>query len=135
MNFTSKYLSPAAVRGMNKVGDVLCPGEGEFPTFSALGCVEHVDIPLEYAPEADVKDLGLLLAILSFAPTFVVRWLVQQMAVSHDREGGLWPTFRQLDFGLRGIVFGLYYGGRVGRSYTGPNPHQLVGFSIERLED
>ncbi len=135
MSFKSKYISTTALKGLNRVGDILCPGDGEFPSYSTLGCIEHVDIALEYAPPSDINDLGLLLSILSFMPSFVLRWLVNQMAASHASNGPLSTTFRLLDFGLRGIVFGTYYSGRSGKNYIGPNTHELVGFSINRIED
>jgi len=135
MSFRSNHISPAAVKGLIRIGDILCPGDDYFPSYSKLGCVEHVDIALEHAPASDIKDLGLLLSILSFMPGFVLRWLVQQMAESHDSDSSLSTTFRQLDFGLRGIIFGTYYSGRSGSGYSGPNTHDLVGFSINRVED
>ncbi len=135
MSFRSNHISPAAVKGLARIGDILCPGDDYFPSYSKLGCVEHVDIALEHAPAADIKDLGLLLSILSFMPRFVLHWLVKQMADSHDSESALSTTFRQLDFGLRGIIFGTYYSGRSGQAYRGPNTHELVGYSINRIED
>lgn len=135
MSFRSRYISPAAVRGLVRIGDILCPGDAEFPSYSKLGCVEHVDIALEYAPAADIKDLGLLLSILSVMPKGVLEWLVRQMAESHDSDSALSTTFRQLDFGLRGIIFGTYYSGQSGKDYTGPDTHSLVGFSINRVEE
>jgi hypothetical protein len=135
MSFKSNHISPAAVKGLTRIGDILCPGDDYFPSYSKLGCVEHVDIALEYAPVSDIKDLGLLLSILSFMPGFVLSWLVRQMAESHDRDSALSITFRQLDFGLRGIIFGTYYSGRSGSGYIGPNTHELVGFSINRVEN
>ncbi|MCF8258487.1 MAG: hypothetical protein K9J06_13105 [Flavobacteriales bacterium] len=135
MSFRSNYISPAAVRGLSRIGDIICPGDGEFPSYSKLGCVEHADIMLEHAPPADIKDLGMLLAILSYMPNSVLRWAVKQMAESHESESALSTTFRQLDFGLRGIIFGTYYSGRSGKDYDGPDTHALVGFSINRIED
>lgn len=135
MSFKSNHISPSAVKGLTRIGDILCPGDDYFPSYSKLGCVEHVDIALEHAPASDIKDLGLLLSILSFMPGFVLRWLVRQMAESHDSNSALSTTFRQLDFGLRGIIFGTYYSGRSGSGYSGPNTHELVGFSVNRVED
>lgn len=135
MNFQSKYISKAAVKGLNRIGDILCPGDEVFPSYSELGCVEHVDIALEYAPPSDIGDLGLLLSILAYAPSFVLRWLVQKMADSHNSNSALSTTFRQLDFGLRGIIFGTYYSGRTGADYKGPDTHELVGFTLNRVED
>ena len=135
MSFKSNYISTKALKGLNRVGDILCPGDGEFPSYSTLGCIEQVDIALEYAPSSDINDLGLLLSILAYMPDLVLRWLVNQMAESHESNRSFSTTFRQLDFGLRGIVFGTYYSGRSGKNYTGPNTHELVGFSINRIED
>lgn len=135
MSFRSQYLSPAAVRGMTRIGDILCPGDEYFPSFSATGCIEHVDIPLEYAPAADIGDLSLLISILSYMPQPVLEWVVKQMAESHDSSGPLSSTFRQLDFGLRGIIFGLYYSGRTGVGYTGSDTHTLTGYTVNRVED
>ena len=87
MSFKSNYISTTSLKGLNRVGDILCPGDGEFPSYSTLGCIEHVDIALEYAPPADINDLGLLLAILAYMPSFVLRWLVNQMAESHESNG------------------------------------------------
>jgi len=135
MSRTSNYISEAAVRGLNRIGDILCPGDGVLPSYSATGCVEHVDIALEHAPASDIGDLGLFLAIMSVMPGFVLRWLVGKMAESHGMNGPLGPTFRQLNFGLRGIIFGTYYSGMNGSGYSGPDTHSIVGYSVNRIED
>ncbi len=131
----SKYLSNSALKSINRIGDILCPGEGEFPSYSNLGCVEHIDTMFENAPPADVKDLGLLLFVLAFMPTSVLNWLVKRMANSHGEEGEISVLLRQLDFGMRGIIFGTYYSGKVGSSYKGSNPLDLIGYDINRITD
>jgi len=100
-----------------------------------LGCIEIIDNMFGNAPPADVKDLNLLLSILSFMPNAVLRWLVRKMATAHGKKGALNVLFRQLDFGLRGIIFGTYYSGEAGSGYKGENPHRIVGFELNRIVD
>lgn len=131
----SDYLSNAGLRALVRIGDVLCPGDDEFPSYSETGCIEHVDRMLATVPEADMKDLNLLLSVLSIKPTFVLRWLVRNMAESHGSNGMLSSLFRMLDFGLRGIIFGTYYSGFVGADYKGKKPFEVIGFEVNRVSD
>lgn len=130
----SNYLNGSAVKAVNRIGNILCPGDDVFPSYSELGCIEHIDIMLENAPAADIGDLNMLLTVLSVAPTDMLKWLVRKMAESHGKEGSANVLFRQLDFGLRGIIFGTYYSGKTGSNYTGKNPHEIIGFSVNRLD-
>ncbi|MFC2175626.1 hypothetical protein ACFLR1_01480 [Bacteroidota bacterium] len=131
----SDFLSNGALKSVNRIGNIFCPGDEEFPSYSELGCIEHIDIMVENVPPADLADLNLLLTILSFCPKFVLTWMVKSMARSHWKEGPIQVLFRQLDLGLRGMIFGTYYSGKVGSNYTGKNPHEIVGFSVSRVTD
>ncbi|MBL4585441.1 MAG: hypothetical protein JKX84_00060 [Flavobacteriales bacterium] len=113
----SDYLSNSGLRALSRIGDILCPGDHEFPSYSETGCIEHVDRMLATVPPADMKDLGLLLSVLSFTPGFFLRWLVTQMAKTDESTSTLSGLFRMLDFGLRGIIFGTYYSGFVGADF------------------
>ncbi|MCZ7666688.1 MAG: hypothetical protein M5U34_05380 [Chloroflexi bacterium] len=98
----------------------MLPGDGELPSFSAYGCLENVDDLVAYAPAEDISLLNTVLAVLSFLPTGVLRWLVGQMsAVKPDEPGLMAPLYRQLNFGLRGIIFSLYYGRKRAASTPG----------------
>lgn len=130
----SKLFSKTALNGLNRIGDIMIPKNGEFPSYSESYCIEYVDDVAGYAPENDIKDLGMLLSILSFMPGFVLSWLVKSMSESHQKNGGLSDTFRLLDFGLKGIILGTYYSGKVGKDYKGKSPLDLIGFSINRIE-
>lgn len=130
----SKLFSKSALNGLNRIGDIIAPKNGEFPAYSETGCIEHIDDVAGYAPPNDIKDLGMVLSILSFMPSFVLKWLVNKMTESHQQEGGLSDVFRMLDFGLKGIIFGTYYSGKVGKNYKGKSPAEVIGFSINRLE-
>ena len=128
-------LSNPALKAINRIGDILCPKNGDFPSYSETGCVEHVNDMIAYAPESDIGDLNMLLTILAYMPTGVLKWLVKSITASHQKEGGLSTLFRQLDFGLKGIVLGTYYSGKVGANYKGKKPTEVIDFNITRMEN
>src|SRR5210317_595955 len=105
---TSKFLNKSAVKGLARIGDLLIPGDEEFPSFSAYMCLDHIDDLVGYAPEEDIKDLGMVLAIFAVLPTGVLRWLVKLMSKAHKNQGAAGTLLRQLNMGIRGIVFSLY---------------------------
>jgi hypothetical protein len=85
------------------------PGEGEIPSFRALGCVRHVDRVLEHVAEADRASLGLLLSVLWACPDALHRRLLRWAARSFEARGPLAPLLREVDYGLRGLVLTLYF--------------------------
>lgn len=135
MSNKSKIFGNRAIIALERLGDIFCPAQGDFPSYKQCGCVEHVDKVAAYAPADDLKSLNMLLSILSFMPGFVLRWLIRKMAASHAQNGMLSPTFRMLDFGLKGIIFGTYYSGKVGKNYKGKTPPEVLEFSITRIEN
>lgn len=132
---TSKYLSKSALKALNRIGDIMIPANGELPSFSEHGGLEHIDELVSYAPADDIKDLNLLLSILSFMPTFVLVWLIGKLETAHANNGPLGSLFRMLDFGLRGLVLSCYYTENAGTSYKGSKPLDVIGYSVTRLED
>lgn len=132
---TSQYLSKSALKAINRIGDMMIPRNGEFPSFSEVGGIEHIDELVSYAPADDIKDLNMLLTILAFMPNFVLRWLVGKLETALESNGPLSPLFRQLDIGLRGLIFSCYYTEKLGSRYTGPRPLDIIGFDLSRVED
>ena len=132
---TSKYLSNSALKAINRLGDLMIPRNGEFPSFSDVGGLEYIDDLVSYAPPADIKDLNLLLTILAFMPTFVLRWLLGRMEKSMESTGPLSSLFRMLDVGLRGLIFSCYYTEKIPASYKGKKPLDIIGFGLTRVED
>lgn len=132
---TSKYLSNSALKAINRIGDLMIPRNGEFPAFSEVGGLEYIDDLVSYAPPADIKDLNLVLTILSFMPTFVLRWVLGKMETSMENTGPLGPIFRMLDVGLRGLIFSCYYTEKIPASYKGKKPLDIIGFGLTRVED
>jgi hypothetical protein len=128
-------LSKRAKKGLCRIGDIICPENNEFPCYTASGYIEHVDEMIAYAPASDINDLNMLLSILSFMPGFVLKWLVNKMNNSHNGgDGGLDVLFRQLDFGLKGIILGTYYSGKQTSSYNGKLPTEIIDFKITRIK-
>lgn len=103
-------LEPRHLAALNRIGDVLVPGDGELPRFSSLNCVSQVGRITAYMPEADFKDLRMLLGILSFFPGFALAVLFRLIefapSVPGPIGGGLLRTIR---LGIRGLIMTLYY--------------------------
>lgn len=129
----SKILSKSAVAGLNRLGDILLPGDDKFPSFSAYMCIDHIDDLVSYAPEDDIKDLGMVLSILSILPKSILVWLVKKMANAHKNHGAAGTLLRQLNMGIRGIVFSLYYSEKPGANYIGKNPDEMIGFTLNKV--
>ncbi len=132
---TSIYFSRAAIRTFNRVGDILAPRNGDFPSFSEYGGAEHLDKVAEYTPRDDVRSLNQLMSVLAWTPTFFLRWLARRAAASHESTGPLAPLFRKLYYGWWGFIFGCYYSERPGSGFAGKDPVELINFHLNRVVD
>lgn len=131
----SKFLSRPALRTIRRMGDIMLPETTEFPSFSQTGCIEHIDDILAYAPGEDISGLNTLLVILSFFPGSFLGWIIKNMEKSHSGNSSLSPVFRQLDFGLKGIIYTCYYSGKTSKNFQGKNPLDIIGFEVTRVMD
>jgi hypothetical protein len=95
----SEYFSQNALKGLERIGDILIPHNTELPSFSESRVAEGVDSLLAYAPTDDIATLNTVLGIFSFLPGSVLRWVAERMAVSHQDAGALGALFRQLNLG------------------------------------
>ncbi|MCG8306111.1 MAG: hypothetical protein MI975_01890 [Cytophagales bacterium] len=132
---TSQYLSKSSIKGLNRIGDILIPGNNEFPSFSEYMCIDHIDDLLNYVPPGDIKDLGMVLGVLSYCPKSVLTWLVKVMSKAHKSRGAAAALLRQLNMGIRGIVFSLYYSEKPGIGYKAENPCERIGFTLNKVRD
>ena len=130
----STYLSKGAIKGLTRIGDILIPGNDEFPSFSSFMCMDHIDGLVSYAPIDDINDLGMVLGILSILPKSILVWLVKMMANAHKNQGPLGTLLRQLNMGVRGIVFSLYYSDKPGISFKGKKPDEMIGFTLNKVQ-
>jgi hypothetical protein len=130
-------LSNQAIKGLCKIGDVFLPGNSEFPKYSEVAGTYKLNDLVQYAPEEDIASLNLVLIIFSLLPMFVIRWLVGKMgeAQASGKEGLIPTTLRQLDLGLRGLLYSTYYGEFTNPDYKGKTPMQIIDYSLTRIED
>ena len=131
----SNYFKPAALKGLNRIGDIFIPGEDNLPSFSEFGGVEHVDDIVAYTPDEDVASLNMVFSIFSILPEGLLRWAAIQMVAASNRDGLLDALLRQLYIGLKGILFSCYYSGKGGSGYVGLNPMDAIGYQPNRVED
>jgi hypothetical protein len=129
----SVYFSKSALKTFNRFGDILLPKQGEFPSFSEYGGIEHIDEIVSYAPSEDIGDLNTVLTLLNLMPTFVLRIIIVLCTGASKRNGPLSPLFRQLNFAIRGIVFACYYAERPGNNFKGKDPCDTVGYDMKRV--
>ena len=129
--------SKRAIKGLCRLGDIIVPGDEEFPIYSKVAGTHKLNDMVQYAPDEDIELLGFLLTILSFMPGFVLRWLIKSMgAATRESKSGIIPaTFRQLDLGIRGLVFSTYYTELTNPDYKGKTPFEIMGYEINRVVD
>ena len=118
----SKHLGARQVAGLEKMGNVLVPGDGELASFGASGCSSEVDRILDHMPGSDLKDLKLLLTLMSFLPMFIVAWFLAFLELSPRMPDWIAGPLRFVRLGIRGLVLTLYY--------SHPQAHQVLGYKV-----
>ena len=131
----SQYFWNSTLRGLNRIGDVFIPQDGEMPSFSQFGGIETVDTVIAFLPKEDVDLLNLVLTVFSVMPNGFLRWIVQQMEDALEKTGEIPSLLRQLNLGLRGIIFSCYYSGVGGARSIGNNPLDVIGYHLNRVEN
>lgn len=126
----SRHLDARRLATLNRLGDIVCPGDDVLPRFSVTGCVAKFDDIADYMGENDRRDLILLLGVLAFLPTFVLRGVFVLARVGSRLPAPLGPVFRLLDFGLKGLAVTLYYGFGDARDDAEPDPQHPVRLAI-----
>jgi hypothetical protein len=129
--------SKRAIKGITKVGDIYCPRNGEFPSYSEVAGTQHLNSLAVNVPADDFTALNIVLAIFSFLPSGILKWLVGTFKNSMDNpsDSMLPSLLRQLNIGLRGLCYSTYYSEFTNSSYTGKTPLQIMGYHLNRLED
>ena len=124
-----------AVKGIKRIGDVFLPGNQEFPSYSKAGGTYKLKDMTQYAPEEDIEALNIVLMIFSITPMFILRILVKFLgnATEKGRLGLIPTTLRQLDLGLRGLLYSTYYGEFTNPDYKGKTPMELIDYSATRI--
>ncbi len=126
----SRHLGACQLRGLNKVGDCLVPGDEDLPSFAQSSCVVSVDRILDYLPAEDRADLGRVLLVLAFLPSFAVRWLMAFLEADLLLPDRLAAPLRYLRLGLRGLVLSLYYSEAAEQPRAARTPLQVLGYRV-----
>ena len=128
-NAQSKIFTAKQLLVLNRLGDIMFPAYDDFPSFSTLGCIEHVDDIAAYLHPQDAEDMGGLLNVFAVCPTVILRFVVWVTQV-----GQQWPAVgglvRMLDIGLRSIILTLYFSGKGAGEYTGKTPLELIDYHV-----
>lgn len=127
ISMTSRFLGDRELKTLRRIGDLMLPGDHDFPAFSHTGCIAFVDDLLSFMDPKDCDDLKTLLKTLSFFPEPMLRAL---FALCRTR---LTAPFRLIELGLRGLVMSLYYSNKNSPTYSGPKPHEVLGFALRRI--
>ncbi|CAM3735007.1 hypothetical protein [Parendozoicomonas haliclonae] len=135
---TSRYLNQRQLSALTRIGDIFVPGGQGFQSFSESGSLYNVDIVLAPTPKDDLVAMKWVLTIFSVFNTKVLGWLLNQL----DKAGQAMPAWadllgsqlRLLVFGLRGIIFSLYYSGQ-GSPYHPNRVYEVMDYQVHCQPD
>jgi len=128
-------LGKKELKTLERIGDIMLPGDENFPSYSALGCVENVPALAAEADLADIADLAVFLGVLAYMPNFVLRLICALLMRANAFPEFVAVPLRQLNIALRGMVISPYFANLHGENYNGKTPHEIIGFSLTRLEN
>lgn len=109
----SKHLGDWGIKGVIKLGNIVIPGDHEFPSFERQFRRIHgeinIDRMLDFLVKDDVDGLKILLPLLAFTPKFLVKLLMKTVDQYQKIPEIFQTPFRLLYIGLKGLVLTLYY--------------------------
>ena len=131
----SKHFNSKQIKALDKLGDLMAPGDIDFPSFSKLKVSEHIDMVLDTVTPEDLEDLKLLFTVLSFLPSFAIGLFVSTIELLAKIPGSIGALPRMIMLGLKGIVMSLYYSGLKGEDVQSKNAHEVIGFGVSVYTD
>lgn len=126
----SQIFNAGQIKVIEQIGDIMIPRADDFPSFSELGAIHAIDRIMAPAHPQDIKDLGMLLTLLRFMPAFIIRLILTVAVNAHKSNGFISPLLRQLDIGLRGIIYSLYYANLKSDDFKGKTPFDVMEFEL-----
>ncbi len=127
----SKFYNKNQIASLERLGDVLIPRTAEFPSFSDVGCVMAVDEVMGVAKPQDIQDFGLLLTVMRFLPKFMLVFIIKLGLNANKFPEFIAPLLRQLDIGIRGVIYSLYYANIHPSYYKGKQPNDVIGYHVK----
>jgi aldehyde dehydrogenase (NAD+) len=104
-------LSPAQLASLERVGDLMIPGDADLPSFSASGCARQADRMLAHMYDTDREGVLLLLGLFRFLPRVAVRGLLRLCDRHASFPDPIGAALRMVGIGVKGVVMTLYYSG------------------------
>lgn len=108
--------------GLNKLGDVVIPGDRELPRFSETELAKHYPRMISYMEQDDIKALKLVLGLFAFTPKFIIN-LILKISEKARGEGLIASNLRLINTGFKGVIFTLYYSNL---EATGAKIHETI---------
>ena len=106
---SSKHLSDSQLNGVLKAGNIIIPGDTEYPSFENANVIDQIDRMLDYMTEDDRKGLAFLMGIFAYLPVFLVRFILDLAEKSQKCPNFMGAPLRLIQMGVKGVVFTLYY--------------------------
>lgn len=133
----ANFFSTRATKGLLKVGEIYCPKNGEFPSFKESAGTAYLNNLVANVPEDDFNSLSLVLAIFSFLPNGILKWIINAAtnAQNNPSDGIISSTLRQLNIGLRGLCYSIYYSEFTNPNYKGKKPLEVMEYKLNRIID
>lgn len=132
---TSSLYNHRQLAALSRLGDILIPHSEDFPAFSQVGCIDHIDAVMQPAKPQDIKDFGRLLSVLYYVPDFLLVGLIKLAVNANRMPEFVAPILRQLDIAIRGVVFTLYYANVVAEDYQGRQPYDAIDYHVHCAPD
>ena len=126
----SQFFNRRQLKTLERLGDIIIPGDNLFPSFSATGCIQYIDQLMEVTDSADVRDFGLLMTLLSFLPEFLIHQLLVLIQQQHRVPNFIGGPMRLLQIALHGIVMSLYYSNKTAESYRGSKVFEVIDYHV-----
>lgn len=133
----ANFFSTRATKGLLKVGEIYCPKNGDFPSFSEAAGTPYLNNIASNVPEDDFNSLNLVLAIFSFLPFGILNWIIGACtnAMKNPGDGIIPSTLRQLNLGLRGLCYAVYYSEFTNPNFSGKKPLDVIEYKTNRVID
>jgi len=107
----SHGFSALSIKGILKAGDIIIPGSDEFPNFSSTNFIQHFSRMSSFMNQDDLDGLKLLTSLMALMPKSMIRLMLWCASHHQFAPGPLGVTLRQINLGIRGIIFTMYYSG------------------------
>ncbi len=104
-------LTPAQLATLNRIGDLMIPGDAELPSFTASRCAEQADRMLAHMYDGDRDGIRMLLGVFRFLPGFAVRGILRLCDQEASFPDPIGSALRMIGIGVKGVVMTLYYSG------------------------